>query len=152
MVNAIAFPNCPHLFPRLVKAADEFVSFSPFTNLSRSDPALFGVDGNYRLCSGNPCCNSVGIMLGSVATCNLINSHNYSTNLEGGYIVRKIMITLTEMTFCCFTGFLGAKFRWPSLRAPVDGGNKITFSTRKKGAGGTLLTRSVPASFLNSVL
>jgi len=87
-------------------------------------------------------------MLGSVATCNLVQPHNYSTNFEGGYIVCKITITPTEMTFRRFAGFMGAKFRWPALKAPVDGGNEITFSTRKKGAGGVLLAYSLPGLFL----
>ena len=123
-------------FPRLIKAADEFVSSAPFANLSRCDPELFAVDGAHRLCWSNPRRNCVGIMLGSVATCNLGNPHNYNTNVEGGYIVRKITITPPEMTLRRFAAFLGTKFRWGVLKAPVDGGNEITFSTRKKGAGG----------------
>lgn len=140
----------PHSSSRLVKAADDFVSFGPFANLSRSSPALFSLDGALRLCWGNPRRNAVGIMLGSVATCNLVQPHNYSMNFEGGYIVRKITITPTEMTFRRFAGFLGAKFRWSALKAPVDGGNEITFSTRKKGAGGVLLAYSwfVPDLFI----
>jgi len=134
----LTFVVCSGLssFARLIEAADEFVSFGPFANHSRADPASFAIDAGHRLCYGNPRRNAVGIMFGSVATCNLVNPHNYSANIEGGYIVRKITITPTEMTYRRFAGFLGAKFRWAALKAPVDGGNEVTFSTCKKGAGG----------------
>lgn len=75
-------------------------------------------------------------MLGSVTTCNLVNPHNYNTNIEGGYIVHKITITPTEMTLHHFAAFLGTKFHWSVLKVPVDSRNEITFSTCKKGAGG----------------
>lgn len=96
---------------------------------------MFAVDGAHRICWSSPRRNAVGIMLGSVAACNLVQPHNYSTNVEGGYVVRKITITPTEMSLRRFAAFMGVKFNWPVLKAPVDGGNEITFSTRKKGAG-----------------